>query len=270
MKKLIALVLAAAFTFSLVACSKPAESKSDLTPVTIGASPAPHAEILEACKAAMAEKGYDLQITEFTDYVMPNTAVESGDLMANYFAHQPYQTNFNEENGTHIVTVCAVHFEPLGLYPGKTATIAELADGAQIAIPNDATNGARALLLLEQEGIITLKEGIGLKATVLDITENPNNVKIIEVEAAQAPNVLADVDFAVINGNYAVDADLLDTVLASEDAQGEAATLYANILCVKEGSENDPGILALAEVLQSEEIREFINKEYKGVFVPVF
>lgn len=274
MKKLVSFVLAGALALGLAGCSSRNSGSSSesgkLIPIKVGASPAPHAQILEQCVEPLKELGYDLQITEFTDYVMPNTAVEDGSLDANYFAHQPYQDNFNKENGTHIVSVAAIHFEPLGLYPGKTASIDEIQDGAVIAVPNDETNEARALLLLEKEGLIKLKDGVGLAATTLDIEENPHNIEFYEVEAAQTVNVLADVDFAVVNGNYAVDAGILDTVLASEASDSEAADLYANVVCVKEGNENNEAVQALVKVLTSDEIRDYINTQYNGVFVPVF
>lgn len=268
MKKFLSLSLAAILALSVTACSK-STNDSGLTPVKVGASPAPHAEILEKCIEPMKELGYDLKITEFTDYVMPNTAVEDGELDANYFAHQPYQTSFNEENGTHIRTVVAVHFEPMSIYGGKTLTLDAISDGAVIAVPNDTTNEARALLLCESLGFITLPENADLTVTPRDIVSNPHNIEFKEVEAAQTVNVLPDCDFAVINGNYAVSAGIADTRLASEDADGLAATTYANILCVKEGNENNEGIKALAEVLTSQAIADFINGEYEGAVIPV-
>ena len=239
--------------------------------ITVGATPAPHAEILEVAKEVLAEQGYTLDIVEFDDYIMPNDAVEEGELDANYFQHITYMNQFNEDNGYHLVSVGSIHYEPFGLYAGKTASIEELADGAQVAIPNDATNGGRALLLLEQEGLITLKEGAGITATVTDIVDNPKNLEIVELEARLLPDSLKDVDLAVINGNYAIDAGLkISDALAIESAEGEAATAYANVLTVKEGHENDEGIQALLAALESDEVRSFIEETYDGAVVPLF
>lgn len=256
------------------AADKPAASadpKVELTPITVGATPVPHAEILAEVKDALAAQGYDLKVTEYTDYVVPNTAVESGEIDANFFQHTPYLDDFNAENGTHLVSVAAIHFEPLALYAGKTKSIADLADGATIAVPNDATNEGRALLLLEQAGLIKVDPAAGVKATVQDITENPKNIKFVEVEAAAVPRQLGDVDAAVINGNYALDAGLAaDTILESEAADGLAAKTYGNVLVVKEGNENDPAVKALAQALQSVDVKSFIEGKYKGQVVPVF
>ena len=268
MKKLSAIVLTLALSLGLVACGG-GEAESDNT-ITIGANPSPHAEILEFVQPLLEEKGYKLEIVEFTDYVQPNVAVDSGDLDANFFQHTPYLEEFNESRGTDLVKVAPVHFEPLGVYPGKTKSLDELKDGAVIAVPNDATNEARALLILEDLGIIKLTEGVGLNATVLDIEENPHNVEIKEIEAVQETNILPDVDFAVINGNYAVSAGILDTLLVGESKDGEAPATYANVIAVKAGHENDEGIKALVEVITSDEVRNFINEEYEGLFVPVF
>lgn len=239
--------------------------------ITVGATPAPHAEILEVAKEVLAEQGYTLDIVEFDDYIMPNDAVEEGELDANYFQHITYMNQFNEDNGYHLVSVGSIHYEPFGLYAGKTASIEELADGAQVAIPNDATNGGRALLLLEQEGLITLKEGAGITATVNDIVDNPKNLEIVELEARLLPDSLKDVDLAVINGNYAIDAGLkISDALAIESAEGEAATAYANVLTVKEGNENDEGVQALLAALESDEVKTFIEETYDGAVVPLF
>ena len=239
--------------------------------ITVGATPAPHAEILEVAKEVLAEEGYTLDIVEFDDYIMPNDAVEEGELDANYFQHITYMNQFNEDNGYHLVSVGSIHYEPFGLYAGKTASIEELPDGAQVAIPNDATNGGRALLLLEQEGLITLKEGAGITATVNDIVDNPKNLEIVELEARLLPDSLKDVDLAVINGNYAIDAGLkIADALAIESAEGEAATAYANVLTVKEGNENDEGVQALLAALESDEVRTFIEETYDGAVVPLF
>ena len=207
--------------------TKAEESKAsgDLEKMVVGASPAPHAEILEAAKPLMAEKGYDLQVMIYSDYVQPNNALDAGDLDANYFQHLPYLESFNEQHGTKLVSAAAIHYEPFGIYAGKTASLEEVADGAVVAVPNDVTNEARALLLLEAQGLITLKEGAGLEATKNDIAENPKNLEIMEVEAAQIPRVLPDVDLAVINGNYAIEAGLkVSDALAIEDAESISAT----------------------------------------------
>ena len=269
MKKIIAIVLALVLALSLGA----AALADDTVTLKVGASPTPHAEILEFAKDILAEQGIELDIVEYTDYVQPNLAVESGDLDANYFQHTPYLNTFNEENDTHLVSVGLVHYEPFGIYPGATATLEELEDGAVIAIPNDGSNETRALLLLQQEGLITLEDGIDASsnATVYDIAENPHEFEFQEMEAAQLPNVLDDVDIAVINGNYALQAGLNagDDALAVEDASGDGAITYANILCVKEGNEENEAVLALLDVLQSEEVAQFIEETYDGAVVAI-
>lgn len=270
MKKIIAITLALVLALSL---GVSALADDDTVTLKVGASPTPHAEILEFAKDILAEQGIELDIVEYTDYVQPNLAVESGDLDANYFQHTPYLNTFNEENDTHLVSVGLVHYEPFGIYPGKTATLEELEDGATIAIPNDGSNETRALLLLQQEGLLTLKEGIDASsnATKLDIAENPHDFEIVEQEAAQLPLSLKDVDIAVINGNYALDAGLNagTDALAVEDASGDGAKTYANILCVKEGNEENEAILALLEVLQSDEVAQFIEETYEGAVVAI-
>ena len=266
MKKFTALLLALALIFALAACGA-----KDSKTVVVGATPAPHCEILESAKELMAEEGYTLEIKEFNDYVIPNNSVEEGELDANYFQHITYMNNFNEEHGTHLVNAAGIHYEPFGLYAGKTASLEELADGASIAVPNDGTNEARALLLLQQEGLIVLADGVGLDATKSDIVENPLNLDIIEMEALQLPSTLVDVDMAVINGNYAIDAGLkVSDAVAVEAADGDAAEAYVNVLAVKEGNENNEGIQALVKALQSEEVRNFINETYDGAVVPLF
>ena len=253
--------------------TKAEESKAsgDLEKMVVGASPAPHAEILEAAKPLMAEKGYDLQVMVYSDYVQPNNALDAGDLDANYFQHLPYLESFNEQHGTKLVSAAAIHYEPFGIYAGKTASLEEVADGAVVAVPNDVTNEARALLLLEAQGLITLKEGAGLEATKNDIAENPKNLEIMEVEAAQIPRVLPDVDLAVINGNYAIEAGLkVSDALAIEDAESISATTYGNVLAVREGEEETDKTKALVEVLTSEEIKIFIDETYEGAVVPLF
>ena len=298
MKKLLSAALAASLTLSLAACgssaassapasseaaseavsseaaSSAAESTNDLagTKLVVAASPTPHAEILEVAKELLAEQGITLEIKEFSDYVQPNLVTENGEVDANYFQHTPYLDSFNAENGTHLVSVGAIHYEPFGIYPGKSNDLANIADGATIAVPNDTTNEARALQLLAAQGIITVREGAGLTATVNDIEENPHNVKIQEIEAAQLPRTVQDVDFAVINGNYAMEAGFSvgKDALATEDASSEAAQTYANILVVKEGNENSPAIQALLTALQSDKVRDYINETYDGAVVPIF
>ena len=272
MKKTVTLILALVLVVALLAgCgSKQAES----TKLRVAASPTPHAEILAVAKDILAKDGIELEIVEYTDYVQPNLVVESGELDANYFQHTPYLNTFNAENDTHIVSAGLVHYEPFGIYAGKTASLDALADGAEIIIPNDGSNETRALLLLQQEGLIKLADGIDAasNATVHDIAENPKNLKITELEAAQLTKSLQDVDLAVINGNYALDAGLNagSDALAVEDASGDAAQYYANLLGVKEGRENDPAIKALIEALHSQEVKDFIAEHYEGAVVPIF
>mgnify|MGYP000942316905 CR=1 FL=1 len=246
-------------------------SSEENTVIKIGATPAPHAEILEKANEILKTKGYTLDVVEFTDYVQPNIAVNDGELDANYFQHQPYLDAFNEEKGTDLVSIAIIHYEPFGIYAGKTASLDELKDGATVAVPNDTTNEARALLLLEAQGLIKLKEDAGLKATVNDISENPKNLEIIEIEAAQIPHSLQDVDIAVINGNYAIEAGLkvAKDALATEDADSIGATTYGNVVAVKKGNEDNEAIKALVEVLKSEEIKKFINDTYEGAVVPL-
>jgi len=255
---------------SSASSSSAADSAADTT-IKVGASVTPHAEILEQVKDTLAEEGYTLEVVEYNDYVLPNTALEDGDLDANYFQHITYLNDFNEENGTHLTDVGSIHFEPFGLYAGKTAAIAELPDGATIAVPNDTTNEARALLLLEQEGLIKLAPDAGLTATVVDIVENPKNLNIQEVEAAQLARVLPDVDLAAINGNYALEAGLdVASAIATESSEGDAAKAYANVLVVKEGTEDEPKIKALVEALESDTVKDFIAQTYDGAVVTVF
>ena len=241
------------------------------TVIKVGASPAPHAEILEVVKEVLAEQGITLEITEFDDYILPNQAVEDGSLDANYFQHITYLNNFNVEYGTNLVSAAEVHYEPFGIYAGKTASLAELADGAQIAVPNDTTNEGRALLLLQDQGLITLSEDAGLEATKDDIVDNPHNYEIVELEAKLLPTTLQDVDVAVINGNYAIDAGLsVSDALAVESADSQAAQAYVNVLAVKSGRESDPAIQALAQALCSPEVKEYIDANYGGAVVAVF
>ena len=236
--------------------------------LNVAASPTPHAEILEQVVDVLAEQGIDLQIHEYGDYVVPNTAVEEGEEDANYFQHIPYLESFNEKEGTHLVSVGGIHIEPMGVYAGKTASLEELPDGAEIAIPNDPTNEGRALLLLEAQGLIKLADSSNLEATPNDIVENPKNLTFKELEAAMIPNAVDEVDLSVINVNYALEAGFNPTedALAIEDADSP----YVNIVAVKEGNENNPAVLALVEALQSDAVRDFINETYGGAVVPAF
>ena len=269
MKKLLAVVLIGAFVVSALAgCGK--STSADDKVIKVAASATPHAEILEQAKPLLEAKGYDLQVTVFDDYVQPNEVVESGDFDANYFQHIPYLESFNEEKGTHLVNAGGIHYEPFGIYPGTKASLDELADGDSIAVPNDTTNEARALLLLQDNGIITLKEGAGLTATKNDIVENPYNVDIVELEAAQVPRVKDEVAFMVLNGNYALEAgfSVAKDAIAYEKADSEAAKTYVNVIAVKEGNENSDKIKALVEVLTSQEIKDYINNTYDGAVIP--
>ena len=269
MKKTIAIVLTLVLCLGLFAgCGKKADDKV----ITVAATPNPHAEILEVAKEVLAKDGWELKITVYNDYVVPNNVVEDGEIDANYFQHTPYLDEFNEANGTHLVSVATVHYEPLGLYPGTKTAIADLADGDKVAVANDATNRARGLQLLEAQGLIKLKEGVGLTATKLDIVENPLNLQIEELEAAQIPNVLDSVAVAVINGNYALGAGLNagTDALAVEASDSLAATTFGNILVVKAGNENTAKTEALKKALLSDEVRDFINSTYSGAVVPMF
>ena len=273
MKKIIAIILTLALILSFAACGKKAE-EATATTLKVGASITPHAEILREAAKLLEKEGITLNVIEYTDYVQPNTAVEDGSLDANYFQHTPYLNTFNAENKTHLVSVGLVHYEPFGIYAGKVKALSDLPDGARIGVPNDGSNETRALLLLQQEGIITLKEGIDASsnATILDIAENPKNVDIVEMEAAQIPKALSDLDFGVINGNYALQAGLNagTDALALEDASGSGAQTYANVLCVKEGNEKNEAIQALFKALTSQEVKDFINTTYQGAVVPIF
>lgn len=248
-----------------------AEASGELVEIVVGASPAPHAEILAAAEPVLNEAGYTLKIVEYTDYVQPNLALEAGELDANYFQHGPYLEQFNEEQGTDLVSAGTIHYEPFGIYAGKTASLEELADGATVAVPNDTTNEARALLLLEAQGLLKLKEGAGLDATRNDIEENPKNLEILEVEAAQIPLSLQDVDIAVINGNYAIDAGLkVSDALAVEASDSEAAVTYGNVVAVRNGDETGDKATALVEALKSDTVKAFIDETYAGAVVPMF
>ena len=241
------------------------------TVIKVAASPTPHAEILKVAKEVLAKQGITLEINEFTDYIQPNMVTEDGQVDANYFQHITYLNDFNAQNGTHLVSVADLHYEPFGIYAGKTSALDQLADGASVGVPNDPTNEGRALLLLQQEGLITLKEGAGLTATKLDIAENPKNLQIEELAAAQLPRSLDSLDLAVINGNYALQAGLnAADALAIEATDGEAAQAYVNVLAVKEGREEDPAIQALVAALESDEVKAFMEETWPGAVVPMF
>ena len=292
MKKLLALLFALTMVLALAACGgtaeteEPAEaeetetaeaaeaeetteSTGDMVTLRVGASPTPHAEILSQVVDDLAEQGIDLQIVEYTDYVVPNTAVEDGEDDANYFQHTPYMENFNAERGTHLVAVGDVHYEPMGIYAGQTTSLEELPDGATIAVPNDATNEGRALLLLQAQGLITIDEAAGLECTPNDITENPKNLVFKELEAAMLPQTIDEVNLSVINSNYALQAGFnpVQDSLAMETAD---STPYPNVIAVKEGNENNEAIQALVKALQSDKVRDYIEETYGGAVVALF
>lgn len=264
MKKLAATLTAATLALALAV---PAAAEGT---ITVAASPTPHAEILAKAAEILEEQGWTLEVTEFTDYVQPNLVVESGEIDANYFQHIPYLESFNEEQGTHLVDVGDIHYEPFGIYPGTKSSIDELEDGDVIAVPNDTSNEARALLLLQDNGIITLEEGAGLTATVNDIAENPLNIEILELEAAQVAKYTEEVALVVLNGNYALEAgfSVAKDSIAYESSDSEAAKTYVNLIAVKEGNEDNEGVKALVEVLKSDEIKDFINETYDGAVIP--
>ena len=290
MKKLLSILLCAALVLGLAACGTAAsdptaapESEApatdaaetpsgELEKIVVGASSTPHAEILEAVSGELEALGYELEVTIFDDYVMPNLALADGEIDANYFQHEPYLLNFNAENGTDLVSAAAIHYEPMGIYGGSKSSLDELAEGDIIAVPNDGTNEARALLLLQDQGLITLKEGIDAStetATILDIAENPQNLEIVEMEAKNIPHSLPDVAFAVINGNYAIPAGIADKLLASEDASGEAAQVFANSVAVRAGDEDRAEIQALVNVLKSDEMKDWLTEKYAGSVLPL-
>lgn len=275
MKKIVlGFILLSLFAAVLGGCSgsKKDGEKQENKKIVVGASVTPHAEILEQAKEILADKGYELEIVVYNDYVQPNVALDAGDLDANYFQHKPYLDQFNKDRGMDLVSVAIIHYEPFGIYPGKTKSLDDLKDGAEIAIPNDGSNEARALLLLQAQGLIKLADGVGMEATVVDIVENPKNLVIHEIEAAQLARSLRDVDLAVINGNYAIEAGLnvSKDAIAVEDKDSEAANIYGNIIAVRKGDENREDIKALVEALQSDKIRDFIESTYEGAVVPKF
>ena len=286
-KKIIALALALVLSLSLAACASKTETAASIETastetasetteskgtITVAASPTPHAEILAQAKPILEAEGWTLEVKEFQDYVQPNNVVESGEFDANYFQHIPYLENFNEEQGTHLVNAGGIHYEPFGIYPGTKSSLDDIAEGDTIAVPNDTTNEARALLLLQDNGILKLKDGAGLTATVLDIEENPYNVEILELEAAQVPRVKDEVAFVVLNGNYALDAgfSVAKDALSYEKSDSDAAKTYVNIIAVKKGRETDPSIVKYIEIFHTEPVKKFIEDKYKGQVIPAW
>ncbi len=276
MKKFFAILLTGVLTFGIVGCGggaaeAPAEdTAAEGITLKIGASPTPHAEILGAAKEELAAKGVNLEIVEFTDYVQPNLALDTEDLDANYFQHGPYLETFNTEHETDLVSIGTVHFEPMAIYAGTVTDLSAIPEGTKVGIPNDGTNGGRALLLLEANGLIKLNPEAGISATKLDVVENPLNLEIIDMEAAQLPLSLSDLGIAVINGNYAMQNGLSkDDSLAIEGADSVAATTYGNIVVVKAGNEEAEGLAELMEVLHGETVAEFINSTYGGAVAPM-
>ncbi len=278
LKKALALALTGAVIIGAFAgCGAKKDSSSDTEKeetkkIVIGASPSPHADILKVAKKELKKEGYELEIKEYSDYVQPNTALESGDLDANYFQHKPYLDDFNKKKKTHLVSAGMIHYEPFGIFPGKTKTLKDLKKGATVAVPNDTTNEARALLLLQDQGLIKLKDGAGLTATKKDIVENKKDLAIKEIEAAQIPRSLKDVDIAVVNGNYALQAGLKvnKDALATEDADSVGAKTYGNIVAVKKGNEKLAATKALIKALKSDTVKKYINDKYDGAVVPLF
>ena len=278
LKKALALALTGAVIIGAFAgCGAKKDSSSDTKKeetkkIVIGASPSPHADILKVAKKELKKEGYELEIKEYSDYVQPNTALESGDLDANYFQHKPYLDDFNKQKKTHLVSAGTIHYEPFGIFPGKTKTLKALKNGATVAVPNDTTNEARALLLLQDQGLIKLKDGAGLTATKKDIVENKKDLAIKEIEAAQIPRSLKDVDIAVVNGNYALEAGLKvnKDALATEDADSIGAKTYGNVVAVKKGNEKTDATKALIKALKSDTVKKYINDKYDGAVVPLF
>ena len=271
-KKIVATIAVGILALStLVGCGakKDGAAADGKKTLKIAASATPHAELLEQAKPILAEQGIELEITVFDDYVQPMNVVEDGEIDANYFAHVPYVDQFNEEQGTHIVNAGGIHYEPFGIYPGTKSALADAAEGDVIAVPNDTTNEARALLLLQDNGLLKLKEGAGLTATVNDIVENPKGIEIKELEAAQVARVKDEVAFVVLNGNYALEAGLSvgQDSIAFEASDSEAAKTYVNIVAVKEGNENNAEIKALVDVLKSDAIKQYIKDTYDGAVV---
>lgn len=273
-KKILSIALVAALSVGvLTGCGSGKEegvSKAENKKIKVGASITPHSEILEKAKPILAKKGIDLEVVKIEDVVTPNTGLVEGTLDANFFQHQPYLDDFNKENKADLVSIGKVHYEPFGVYPGKAKSLDALPNGAVIAVPNNVTNEARALLLLEQEGIIKLKENAGIQATVKDITENSKNITFKEIDPAQLVRALPDVDAAVINGNYAIECGLkVSDALAVESDQGVAAQTYANIVVTRKENKDKEELKALVEVLESDKIQKYIKDTYDGAVVPI-
>lgn len=272
LKKIGAVVLALVFALTFCVSCGGSDSSSEDKTITVAATPAPHAEILEQINDALADEGWTLEVKEFDDYVQPNEAVINGECDANYFQHINYLNSYNEENGSELVNAGGIHYEPMGIYAGTKDSLDALAAGDKVGVPNDPTNEARALNLLAENGLITLKEGVGVNATKTDIVENPKNVEIVELEAAMLPTSLPDLGVAVINGNYAVESDLaLEDALATETAESEMiAEQYVNIIACNKGNEESDKIVALVKALQSDAVKDFIEKTYGGAVQPMF
>lgn len=262
MKKLAAVLLCAALAL-------PSLAGAETVKIKVGASPTPHAELLKVANEVLKPQGYEIEIVEYADYVQPNMALDAKELDANYFQHKPYLDDFMKEKGVALVSIGTVHYEPFGIYAGKTKSLDDLKDGAVVAVPNDTTNEARALLLLQDKGLLKLKDGAGLTATRRDILENPKKLKIEELEAAQLVRALPDVDIAVINGNYAILGGLkVKDALAAESADSIAATTYANIVAIRKGDEQRPELQALLNALRSDKVKEYMIKTYEGAVLP--
>ncbi|MDD6920621.1 MAG: MetQ/NlpA family ABC transporter substrate-binding protein [Eubacteriales bacterium] len=270
-KRVLGLAIALGLVVSAVGFTACGDKAGDDKTIKVGASPSPHAEILKAAKDELEKEGYKLEIVEFQDYVQPNIALDEGEIDANYFQHKPYLDEFNKEKGTKITSIAGIHYEPLGIYKGSAKTLDAIPVGAKVAVPNDPSNEARALLLLQDNGLIKLKDGAGLTATKQDIVSNPKKLEILELEAAAIPKGLSDTAVSVINGNYALGAKLTSAdAIAYEKADSEAAQKYVNILVVKEGKEDTAKIKALKKALQSDAIKKFIEDTYKGAVLPLF
>ena len=277
MKKLFTLLLAVLLVLGLAGCSSSTKTEETTTEtedkvITVACSPVPHAVILEKAKEILAKDGWDLEITEFEDYVQPIEVTESGEIDCNYFAHTPYLNNYNDEHGTTETVVAGIHYEPFGIYPGTKSALADLADGDTVVIPNDGTNETRALLLLADNGLITLPEGTDATSlvTAIDVVENKLNLNIVEAEAAVVSHYTDQAAIVVLNGNYALAAGLSVSKdsIAYEASDSSAAETYVNVVAVKAGNENNEGVQALVKVLQSQEIVDFINETYDGSVVP--
>lgn len=274
MKKALAFLLTGVLALGCLAgcggSDKKTEESGEDKVIKVAASATPHAEILEQAAPLLEKDGWTLEVTVFDDYVQPNNVVEEGDFDANYFQHIPYLENFNKEQGTHLVNAGGIHYEPFGIYPGQKSSLDDLAEGDTIAVPNDTTNEARALLLLQDNGLIKLKDGAGLEATKNDIIENALNLEILELEAAQIARVTDEVALVVLNGNYALQAgfSVAKDSIAYETSDSEAAKTYVNVIAVKEGNEDSEAVKALVNVLKSDDIKKYINDSYDGAVIP--